>query len=197
MAKVYISSTFLDLEKERDAAAGALRALQHQPIAMEDYVADDARPLDRCLKDVRECELFVGIYAWRYGFVPGKQEKSITHLEYEEASKIELPRFIFLLHEDAQWPDERKDAERGNISALRRSLRERHLITEFKNCDHLYGSVIAAISLWGNKTKSSIPELLPYLTDRSDQEKALEDHFDPNLKHIEPRATTLSFSDCR
>lgn len=187
MTKVYISSTYFDLKEERKAVAEALRALQHQPMAMEDYVADDAKPLDRCLEDVRRCELFVGIYAWRYGFVPSKQEKSITHLEYEEASKIELPRFIFLLDEGIAWPDDRKDSEQANIHALRQSLMEGRLVSKFKNCDDLRFRVTAAVGNWGNKTKSPIPEFLPYLVDRSDQEQALEDHFNPDLKHIKPR----------
>ncbi|HYH85811.1 MAG TPA: DUF4062 domain-containing protein [Pyrinomonadaceae bacterium] len=187
MAKVYISSTFLDLKEERLAAAEALRALQHQPIAMEDYVAEDSKPLDKCLEDVRDCDLFVGIYAWRYGFVPAKQEKSITHLEYEEASKIELPRFIFLLDEGIEWPHYKKDPKPDSIRDLRQTLMNRHTISSFRNCDHLNSRVTASLAKWGNKTKAPIPEFLPYLTDRSDQEHALEDQFNPDLKRIKPR----------
>jgi hypothetical protein len=40
--------------------------------AMEDYVAADDRPVDRCLADVAACTVYVGIIAWRYGYVPAE-----------------------------------------------------------------------------------------------------------------------------
>jgi hypothetical protein len=51
MAKVYISSTYVDLKKEREAAAQAVRRLGHHAIAMEDYVAieDSKAWLCNCL----------------------------------------------------------------------------------------------------------------------------------------------------
>jgi hypothetical protein len=52
--------------------------LGHTAIAMEDYVAGDERPLDKCLEDVRACQAYVGIFAWRYGFIPNGYDKSIT-----------------------------------------------------------------------------------------------------------------------
>jgi len=39
MARIYISSTYEDLTKEREAAAKAVRRLGHQTVCMEDYVA--------------------------------------------------------------------------------------------------------------------------------------------------------------
>jgi len=50
--KIYISSTFSDLELQREAMSKALRKLRHYVIAMEDYVATDKHPLDKCLADV-------------------------------------------------------------------------------------------------------------------------------------------------
>ena len=59
-------------------------------IAMEDYVAQDERPLQKCLKDVSSSDIYVGIFAWRYGYIPNdvKDENpnnlSITELEYRK-----------------------------------------------------------------------------------------------------------------
>jgi hypothetical protein len=81
MAKIYISSTYEDLEKEREAAAEAIRRLGHTTLAMEDYVAADKRPLDKCLEDVRNCDVYIGIFAWRYGDIPDgydKRDKKVT-----------------------------------------------------------------------------------------------------------------------
>ena len=68
MARIYVSSTFEDLKTHREAVANTLRQMHHDVICMEDYVATDQRPLDKCLADVSACEIYVGIFALRYGF---------------------------------------------------------------------------------------------------------------------------------
>jgi Domain of unknown function (DUF4062) len=69
MARIYVSSTFSDLEEFRKEISLALRRLGHEDVAMEYYVAEDRRPLDRCLSDVASCNVYVGIFAWRYGYI--------------------------------------------------------------------------------------------------------------------------------
>jgi len=68
MPKIYISSTYEDLKDYRKAVYDTLRKMQHNVIAMEDYVATDQRPVDKCLLDVSSCEVYIGIFAWRYNF---------------------------------------------------------------------------------------------------------------------------------
>ena len=70
--RIYISSTYNDLRECREQVYRTLRQLGHDVIAMEDYVATDQRPLDKCLQDVASCDLYVGIFAWRYGYIPAK-----------------------------------------------------------------------------------------------------------------------------
>jgi Domain of unknown function (DUF4062) len=67
---IYVSSTFEDLKTHREAVASTLRQMHDDVICMEDYVARDQRPLDKCLADVSACDIYVGIFALRYGFVP-------------------------------------------------------------------------------------------------------------------------------
>jgi Domain of unknown function (DUF4062) len=85
VAKIYLSSTYNDLKACREAVYHALRQMRHDVIAMEDYVATDQRPTEKCLADVAASDLYIGIYAWRYGYIPPKKKpdhKSITELEY-------------------------------------------------------------------------------------------------------------------
>src|SRR4051812_42821626 len=70
MAKVYLSSTFKDLQGHREAVYKQLHRMQHGVTAMEDYVAPDDRPADVCTRDVAASDLYVGLFAWRYGHVP-------------------------------------------------------------------------------------------------------------------------------
>jgi hypothetical protein len=78
MAKFYISSTYSDLRECREAVYRALRRLGHDAVAMEDYVTTDRRPLQKCVADVAACDGYIGIFAWRYGFVPEADNPSIA-----------------------------------------------------------------------------------------------------------------------
>ncbi|MCP5103273.1 MAG: protein kinase, partial [bacterium] len=148
MIKAYISSTYVDLKKEREAAAQAVRRLGHQAIAMEDYVASDRRPADKCLHDVKRCDVYVGIFAWRYGYILDGYDKSITHLEHETAQKAGIPCLIFLTDNKATWPVEfvTTGEERKRIDQLRNELLKEYNVSFFKNADELSGLVSAAMS---------------------------------------------------
>ncbi|MCP5117381.1 MAG: DUF4062 domain-containing protein, partial [bacterium] len=48
---VYVSSTQVDLADHRLAVAKALRQTGHRVLHMEEYTAEETRPLERCVKD--------------------------------------------------------------------------------------------------------------------------------------------------
>ena len=84
-----------------------LRQLGHDVIAMEGYVAADQRPLDKCLADVGACDLYVGIFAHRYGYVPeddNPEHRSFIEREYRHAEALGIPRLAFLLDVNRAWP---------------------------------------------------------------------------------------------
>ncbi|WP_341720540.1 HEAT repeat domain-containing protein [Micromonospora sp. FIMYZ51] len=146
--KVYISATQKDLLEYRAAVHAVARRLEIEDVAMEAYGADVRPPLDRCLADVRRCDLYIGLFAWRYGFRPPGQESSITELEYREALAAGKPCLVFLLAEETPWPvdqvDRGTDGER--IVDLRRELKERHLCAFFTSVDDLTAKVTAALA---------------------------------------------------
>jgi len=146
MSKIYLSSTFEDLKPYREAVYRVLRQLRHDVVSMEDYVASSQRPLDKCLADVAACQAYVGLFAWRRGFVPPGHEHSITELELREAERHELPRLVFLLADDAAWPAEQKDADPGAIRALRAALRTRYTVQFFHNPDELARQVATSVA---------------------------------------------------
>lgn len=130
MAKsIYVSSTFVDLKEHRAAVCDTLDKMRFTAIGMEDYVARDARTVDVCLRDVQECDIYLGIFAWRYGYVPPEQNpdgRSITEFEYRHAKKLNKPRLLFVLDAAAPWSDEFQDVITGeNEKGLRiQRLRE-------------------------------------------------------------------------
>ena len=101
MTKIYISSTYSDLVEHRQRVYDILRKMRYDVIAMEDYVATDQRPLDKCLADVASCHIYVGIFAWRYGYIPPGQKRSITELEYRQAGQSGLEPAFEMLQSEA------------------------------------------------------------------------------------------------
>jgi hypothetical protein len=95
MAKVYVSSTVLDLKKERKAVIHWLLSAGHQPV--HSYRASSEKVRESCLEDVDGCDLYVLILGHRYGWQPAKdnpKQLSITHLEFQRAA--EIPRIALL-----------------------------------------------------------------------------------------------------
>lgn len=174
MARVYISSTFEDLKEERRRVSDAIVSVGHLPVKMEAYTAAGRPPLEHCLADVRSCQVYIGIFAFRYGYIPPGQKKSITALECEEAGKAGLTQLIFLLDKRASWPVDRVDKDPRRIHEFREELGVAFLCGFFSNPDELATKVTLALQKEGGK-RQRIPETLPYLCDRSDQESALRE----------------------
>jgi len=97
MARVYVSSTFADLRRERQAVMDWLVAAGHQPV--HSYRPGSETVRDSCLDDVDTCDLYVLIAGHRYGFRPadGNPEGlSITHLEFRRAGQSGIPRIALV-----------------------------------------------------------------------------------------------------
>jgi len=101
--KVFISSTFVDLTEHRKAAHDALEKLGLHVIWMEAFGARPEESTKACLDEVEESELFVGIYAHRYGYIPAGLGISITEQEFDHAQKLGKPIFGFVINEEHPW----------------------------------------------------------------------------------------------
>jgi tetratricopeptide (TPR) repeat protein len=155
MARIYISATYGDLKEHREKVYRTLRQLGHDAVAMEDYVATDQRPLGKCLDDVAACDLYVGIFAHRYGYVPQQDNpdgRSITELEYRHAESLGIPRLVFLLDLAVPWLPSWIDAVTGHgdhgarIRSLRDELGRARLASFFSTADELAQKVSVAVT---------------------------------------------------
>ncbi|HKU73565.1 MAG TPA: DUF4062 domain-containing protein [Pyrinomonadaceae bacterium] len=158
MARIYVSSTSIDLEDHRKTVSQALRRLGHEDVAMDYYVAEDMRPVDRSLSDVASCDVYVGIFAYRYGYVPKENNpegRSITELEYRKAQEVGIPCLIFLLSDEAPWPTNKREKGEGaqKIEALREELSGggKHVVNFFGTADELARKVNEAVTKWATE----------------------------------------------
>ena len=178
--RIYLSSTFKDLKEHRDVVFKALERAGLDVARMETYAAADERPLDLCLRDVAQCDIYVGVYAWRYGYEPpvshgNPDGRSITELEYRQAESKKLRKLIFLADPETQaaWPDPFKDEITGEggggekLKALRRELGIEKSANFFHTPDELATLVLAAIMRTGLSGRPyNIPSSSPGFVER-------------------------------
>lgn len=143
---VFVGSTFLDLQMNREAVRQALHRLEKVVRGMENFGSLPDTPKEECLRIVRTCRAYVGIFAMRYGSVDPATGKSLTQLEYEEAQRIHLPSLIYLLDEERQ-PVLPRHVEFGEgaekLRLFKKALRERHVVSLFTTPEDLAAKITA------------------------------------------------------
>jgi hypothetical protein len=84
--RIYISSTFFDLEDHRTVLNRVLESTEcFDIVRMENYGTRSKPPLEKCLEDVDSCEYYILLLGNRYGYIPAGQKYSITNREYKKA----------------------------------------------------------------------------------------------------------------
>lgn len=143
-AKIFISSTYSDLENYRREVEATLKVLDSESISMEHFGISHKEPFEVCKDKIEQCDIFVGIYAFRYGYLPKGYKKSITHLEYEYAIKHKKPILCFLaketIRDDKEYKREHCESDNDTIEALKwfkEKIREEKVIREFGSLQEL------------------------------------------------------------
>lgn len=137
---VFISSTFEDLREHRRKVWDLLRLYRANVRGMEEFGARKAAPLDTCLAEVEQCDVFVAIIGFRLGSLDQSTGKSFTQLEYERAGERNKDIMIYMMDPDAARIApanvDREDAG-VRLESFKGILRERHTVAFFSSPDDL------------------------------------------------------------
>ncbi|WP_454064311.1 nSTAND1 domain-containing NTPase [Candidatus Nitrospira salsa] len=164
MATIYLSSTFEDLKDYRRVVFEALRQSGHNVIAMEEYVAKDQRPMKKCLEDIGKVDIYVGLFGFRYGYVPPVEHDnpdgaSITELELRQAERLGKPCLTFAVSEEVPWPPKFIDALKGQpINQLREYLLTEKMVSFFSEPHQLASQVQSAVTRLLEESQNGSPE---------------------------------------
>ena len=130
--KAFVSSTFEDLKDHRAHVIRQLRRAGFQVDPMEDWTADSGEPKRFCQERLDGCDLCILLVAFRRGFTPDGETRSITQLEYEAATKQGADILPFLLQEDAPWPRKFDELDKDPVlKSWREYLAKNHGIEFF------------------------------------------------------------------
>jgi hypothetical protein len=145
-SRVFLSSTYSDLREHREAALKAIRQLGAVDVAMEHFGARDQRPVDECKRLIKEeSDIFLGVYAHRYGFIPKGGKKSISEIEYAAATDARLQRFIYMVDDEHPWLPQHIDGGRqgAKLKAFKEYLAASHICQRFRGPDQLAMNIAA------------------------------------------------------
>jgi hypothetical protein len=94
--RVFLSSTSLDLKEHRARVHDDLERMNQFVVDMAQFGSGGADARTVSLTELGTAEFVVLIVAWRYGFIPEGETRSITELEYAEALRLGLPVYVYL-----------------------------------------------------------------------------------------------------
>lgn len=144
-SKIFLSSTFLDLSDSRKEVSRWLSGVFGADlIIMETFGSDTAPPNVVSVRRVSECDIFIGIYAHRYGSIDPHSGKSITELELDEAKHalslgIIKDLLLYVVEEGSSWASEHAETEKNALAGLKRIKQKakQNTYTIFKAGDDL------------------------------------------------------------
>jgi Domain of unknown function (DUF4062) len=93
--QVFVSSTFRDLQEERQQVLRSLLELNCMPCSMEYFPASDDEVWIAIQALIKDCDYYIVIVAGRYGSV-AEDGLSYTRKEYDYAVEIGKPVLAFL-----------------------------------------------------------------------------------------------------
>ena len=99
--QVFVSSTYLDMKKERQEAVMAILNAGHIPAGMELFAANDKSQWETIRNWIDESDIFMLILGGRYGSIESESQKSYIESEYDYAVQNGKPFFSVVISEKA------------------------------------------------------------------------------------------------
>ena len=142
--RVFVSSTWLDLQPERKALMEALNRMEEMRfVGMEFFGNRPDDTHDASIDQVDLCEVFVGIIGFRYG-------SGITEAEYRRARALGLPCFVYFKRADTVRPDQTDNdpALAAKLETFKQELLRGHTVKEFDRPEELAANATADLHNW-------------------------------------------------
>lgn len=144
--------------------------------------AEDKESTKACLDLIDKCDLFVGIYAWRYGYVPEGSEKSITELEYDYAVKKNIQRFCYFVDENYSWPPPFMEYTAINkIEKFKQKVSGERVFDVFTDTGSLKYNINNDLSKWMNE--NALMEIEEIINDNNDENIDNNDNLREKYRH--------------
>ena len=197
--QVFISSTFRDLQAEREAVTWAIMKARHIPAGMEAFPATDDRGWKLIQREIDVTDYYILILAGRYGSVDSELGMSWTEREYDYAVSQGIKVLAFIRSDDAITKDKTDPEHAEHLHAFISKVRGAHLCKDWSEKEDLVTKVTQALhnqiqddqdeedpppGWWrgGAFTSPDVTEELARLSKENDQLRSENTHLKKNTK---------------
>jgi uncharacterized protein DUF4062 len=149
--RIFISSTFVDLRPEREAAKEALLQSELVPWGMELFVSQPSEPLSVCLEKVQFSDAVVLIIGFKAGsLIPESPELTYTRAEFELAQELGKLVFPFFKTDGGVWANKETDpAKKKALDDFKNAVTSAGVTPAyFESTDQLEAKLLLAITNW-------------------------------------------------
>ncbi|MBD2752606.1 DUF4062 domain-containing protein [Spirosoma validum] len=126
--QVFVSSTYIDLIEERQAAVEAILTAGHIPAGMELFAGQNEEQMNIIKRWIDESDIYLLLFGGRYGSIEVASQKSYTHLEFDYAKESGKPVFV-IVAEDSYITQKAKEKDPSAVMELQN--RDKYL--QFRN----------------------------------------------------------------
>jgi hypothetical protein len=149
LGKAFVSSTGRDLEAYRQAAIETCLQLGLLPIAMEFFEAMGVGATEGSKLKLEDVDLYVGIFAHRYGFIEKGYDKAVTEIEFDFAGEMHVERLCFLVDSAHLWPIDAVDFENhARLQRFKARVEESAIRSVFTTVDDFKAKLMHALVEW-------------------------------------------------
>lgn len=150
--QVFVSSTYIDLIEERQAAVEAILDAGHIPAGMELFKAGKSQ-MKTIRKWIDESDVYMLILGGRYGSIEEESGLSYTELEYKYALSKNMPVFAIILDEGFLYTkasNEGKNTifEKDNIQEYKlfKNIVKKNIVKFAKNIDQISSAIYSQLN---------------------------------------------------
>jgi hypothetical protein len=192
--KVFVSSTYLDNKERRQIVQDAITTANMVWHGMEIFTASTRPTVEKCRDFAEEADVLVGIIAWRYGWEPEGQDKSITEIEYDAAKE----RLMFLLDRELPVnpesdfdPGSKRWKKQDKLEAFIKKFSDDQMPTLFRE-ETLQAKVLVALQEWQKEREPQTkPKPPPKTESRPPSDSGLETQVKAYCQKAESLHATL------
>lgn len=156
--KVFISSTSRDLIAYRDAAIEVCNRLKMTPIAMEFFEAMGVGATAGSKRKLDDSNLYVGLFAHRYGYIEAGYIASVTEIEFDYAGELGLDRLCFLVDPTYPWsPESIEFSQMDKLTAFKNRINTSLIRAQFTDVNDFKSKLMQALIAWRDEHGEPLP----------------------------------------
>ena len=142
--RVFISSTFSDLQEYRDSVRDAVLVAGAMPVMIE-YFPVGNTILNFIRDAIETADIILILVGYRYGTIISSSGKSFVEEEYELAEQLNKPIVAFMASEDVPWPLQLVDRDQTQIQNFRQRLASGRVVQWFRNPEELREKIVTGL----------------------------------------------------